>query len=34
MKKKIKKAASFKLQAPSLTTTEGYYRIQIERRNI
>ena len=29
-----KKAASFKLQASSLTVTEGQYRIQIERRNI
>jgi len=26
---KIKKAASLKLQAASLTGTEGYYRIQL-----
>jgi len=25
---------SLKLQAPSLTVTEGYYRINLERRNI
>jgi len=29
---KIKK--SFKLQAPSLTVTEGYYRINLERNNM
>jgi len=27
--KKLKKAASLKLQAASLTGTEGYYRIQL-----
>ena len=27
------RAASRKLQAPSLTVTEGYYRINLERRN-
>ena len=31
-KDELKKAASFKLQAPSLTVTEGYYRIQLKRR--
>ena len=29
-----KKELSFKLQASSLTTTEGYYRIKIERINM
>ena len=30
----MKKAASFKLQASSLTVTEGYYRINLERYNM
>ena len=29
-----KKASSCKLQAPSLTVTEGYYRINLERYNM
>ena len=33
-KKIFKEVASFKLQASSLTVTEGYYRINLERYNM
>ena len=32
--KNKKEASSCKLQAPSLTVTEGYYRINLERYNM